>query len=54
MTNVTERKCPECVSLNNEMKRAIRSYDRSAETDARVLLRRHMRVAHKKELPYPW
>lgn len=49
-----ETRCEECAYLKGLMRAAIVAYDRSAETDARVLLRRHMRVTHQQELPYPW
>jgi hypothetical protein len=48
------RECPECSALLGMVERAAREYDRSAETDARVKLRRHARAEHGRELPLPW
>ncbi|MCH6160078.1 hypothetical protein [Streptomyces marispadix] len=48
------RECPECSALLAMVDKAAREYDRSAETDARVKLRRHARAEHGRELPLPW
>ena len=48
------RECSVCVTLMGLVEKAAREYDRSAETDARVRLRRHARAAHGQELPLPW
>lgn len=47
-------KCPVCTAMLELAEKAAREYDRSAETDARVKLRRHARAAHGRELPLPW
>ncbi|OEV11920.1 hypothetical protein K378_01499 [Streptomyces sp. Amel2xB2] len=46
--------CAECARLLAVVEKAAREYDRSAETDARVRLRRHARAVHGRELPLPW
>lgn len=43
-----------CTAMLELAEKAAREYDRSAETDARVKLRRHARAAHGRELPLPW
>ncbi|NLU71691.1 hypothetical protein HCC61_03140 [Streptomyces sp. HNM0575] len=48
------RDCPACAALLGQVDKAAREYDRSAETDARVRLRRHARAEHGRELPLPW
>ena len=54
MAKVTERECSACATLKRAISKAAAEYDRSAETDARVLLRRHMRQAHGQDLPLTW
>jgi hypothetical protein len=49
-----EEGCAVCARITQQMERATRECDRSAETDARVTLRRHVREAHGRELPWPW
>lgn len=46
--------CAVCARITQQMDKAAREHDRSAETDARVKLRRHVREAHGRELPLPW
>ncbi len=48
------RECSVCAMLLGLVEKAAREYDRSAETDARVRLRRHARAEHGRELPLPW
>lgn len=48
------RGCAACAQINRQLDKAAREYDRSAEADARVKLRRHVRQAHGRELPWPW
>ena len=48
------RECSVCGTLMALVEKAAREYDRSAETDARVRLRRHARAEHGQELPLPW
>lgn len=48
------KECGVCTMLRSQMDMAVRAHDRSAETDARVRLRQHMREAHGQELPWPW
>ncbi|WP_275521395.1 hypothetical protein [Streptomyces abyssalis] len=43
-----------CTAMLGLVEKAAREYDRSAETDARVRLRRHARAAHGRDLPLPW
>lgn len=45
--------CDECAGITQQMNKAAQEYDRSAETDARVILRRHVRAVHERELPLP-
>jgi hypothetical protein len=42
------RNCPTCGELDLRRERARADYDRSAETDANVLLRKHRREAHDR------
>ncbi|KOV66374.1 hypothetical protein [Streptomyces sp. MMG1121] len=39
--------CPACVRLGERREAARAAYDRSAETDANVLLRQHQRQEHR-------
>ncbi|WP_141743645.1 hypothetical protein [Streptomyces abyssalis] len=48
------KECPVCTAMLGLVEKAAREYDRSAETDARVRLRRHARAAHGRDLPLPW
>jgi hypothetical protein len=45
--------CGVCARLTEQLERAARECHRSQETDARVKLRRHVREAHGRELPWP-
>lgn len=45
--------CGVCVNLRKQIRTAVEECNRSNETDARVLLRRHTREQHGTELPYP-
>lgn len=38
--------CDECAALDKQRADAVEARDEPAETDARVLLRRHLRAAH--------
>ncbi|WP_158715417.1 hypothetical protein [Streptomyces sp. WMMB 714] len=49
--NTTE--CAACVMLRAKAEQAAEECDRSREADARVLLRRHVRLEHGRELPVP-
>jgi hypothetical protein len=46
--------CEACERLKRAAREAAAAYDRSSETDARVLLRRHMRQMHGTDLPLSW
>ncbi|MEF3119089.1 hypothetical protein [Streptomyces chrestomyceticus] len=46
--------CTRCAHLNTARHRAAATHDHSAETDARVLIRQHMRTAHGTELEAGW
>lgn len=46
--------CTRCAHLNTARRRAAATHDRSAETDARVLIRQHMRRDHGTELEAGW
>ncbi|NLU75762.1 hypothetical protein HCC61_24445 [Streptomyces sp. HNM0575] len=46
--------CGVCAALLKQVDKAVGEYDRSAEVDARVKLRRHMRQIHGRELPLAW
>lgn len=48
------RGCAVCAQITRQMEKAARECDRSAEADARVKLRRHVRQAHGQELPWAW
>lgn len=41
------RGCPTCGELDRRRDRARAEYDRSAETDANVLMRQHQRKEHR-------
>ncbi|SCK17949.1 hypothetical protein H181DRAFT_01228 [Streptomyces sp. WMMB 714] len=49
-----QRGCAVCDRITQQMEGAARECHRSEETDARVWLRRHVREAHGRELPWPW
>ncbi|MGW1864126.1 hypothetical protein ACWCPS_01025 [Streptomyces mauvecolor] len=44
--------CGLCSNLVAELRHAVQSSDPSAEVDARVKIRRHMRQAHGTEIPF--
>ncbi|MFK8847752.1 hypothetical protein [Streptomyces sp. Ac-502] len=46
--------CTRCTHLNTARRHAAATRDHSAETDARVLIRQHMRGAHGTELEEGW
>ncbi|MEV5593323.1 hypothetical protein [Streptomyces sp. NPDC052496] len=46
--------CPRCTDLDTTRRRAAATHDHSAETDARVLIRHHMRTEHGTELEAGW
>ncbi|SCK44512.1 hypothetical protein H180DRAFT_03929 [Streptomyces sp. WMMB 322] len=48
------RGCAACARITQQMDKAARECDRSAEADARVKLRLHVREVHGQELPWPW
>lgn len=47
----TAGECGACTALRDQVDRAARAYDRSAEVDARVKLRRHVKRTHGRDLP---
>ncbi|MFD7662437.1 hypothetical protein [Streptomyces sp. NPDC059788] len=49
-----EAGCPRCTHLDTARRRAVTTRDRSAETDARVLIRAHMNSAHGTVLEADW
>ncbi|WP_030674812.1 hypothetical protein [Streptomyces rimosus] len=49
-----EAGCARCTQLDRARRRAAAAYDHSAETDARVLIRHHMRAEHGRELEVGW
>ncbi|MFH8344796.1 hypothetical protein [Streptomyces sp. NPDC018045] len=46
--------CPRCTHLDTARRRAATTHDRSAETDARVLIRQHMLTEHGTVLEAGW
>ncbi|MFI6051827.1 hypothetical protein ACIBCO_17265 [Streptomyces violascens] len=44
--------CGSCSLVVAELRRAVRDGDLSAEVDARVKIRRHMRQVHGTEIPF--
>ncbi|RCH69769.1 hypothetical protein DT019_07795 [Streptomyces sp. SDr-06] len=45
--------CGSCSVLTDQLRRAVRDRDQSAEVDARVRIRRHLRQEHGTEIPLP-
>ncbi|AYG83629.1 hypothetical protein DWB77_05827 [Streptomyces hundungensis] len=45
--------CGACTALTARLRLAVRERDQSAEVDARVRIRRHMRQEHDTEIPLP-
>ncbi|MFE9556029.1 hypothetical protein ACFYOD_21435 [Streptomyces sp. NPDC006703] len=45
--------CGPCSHLAAQLRRAVQDRDQSAEVDARVRIRRHMRQEHGTDLPPP-
>ncbi|MFG2719416.1 hypothetical protein ACGFW5_14135 [Streptomyces sp. NPDC048416] len=45
--------CGPCSVLSAQLRHAVQERDQSAEVDARVRIRRHMRQDHGTELPLP-
>ncbi|CAM5637657.1 MULTISPECIES: hypothetical protein [Streptomyces] len=46
--------CPRCTALDTARRRARATHDRSAETDARVLIKKHMGGEHGTVLEAGW
>ncbi|WP_438294475.1 hypothetical protein [Streptomyces sp. HUAS TT7] len=45
--------CAPCSALNAQLRQAVQDRNQSAEVDARVKIRRHMRQEHGTEIPLP-
>ncbi len=53
MTEIPTDGCEVCVLLKTLEAKGRESRDQSMEVDARVRYRRHMREAHRREVPLP-
>ncbi|MEU2793234.1 hypothetical protein [Streptomyces sp. NPDC007100] len=49
-----EAGCGRCARLDAARRRAVRDHDRSAETDARVLIKLHISADHGTDLAVGW